>query len=78
MRAVRWSASTEKERLSERTRDLTREGSFPDRSPGGDMKTEHTSGRMLRAELSLNSCTGEDWEMTARGGRAVGGEMINS
>lgn len=40
------------------------------------MKTEHTSLRMLRAELSLNSCTGEVWEMTARG-RAVGGEMIN-
>ncbi len=31
------------------------------------MKTEHTSLRMLKAELSLNSCTGEDWEMTSRG-----------
>lgn len=41
--------------------------SDPDGGPGGDMKTEHTSPRMLRAELPLNSCTVEDWEMTARG-----------
>lgn len=51
----------------ERGRGLTGEESYLDRSPAGDMKTEHTNLRMLRVELSLNSCTGEDWEMTARG-----------
>lgn len=49
---------------------LTELESYLEQSPRGHMNRDHPGLRMLRAELTLNSCTTDHWEMEGTGLRA--------